>query len=129
MKVREREIEMKLVREMFRWIFICLGSGAMTFAATLYMGLRLPYSIAAGLATLAGVLATILWRTNRRKRDDWYDVATDVSLLMLVGSVVVFFVGAYFGAGWWMIYASVGGMIAAFAVVLVGLKAFPKPEE
>lgn len=129
MKVREREIEMKLVREMFRWIFICLGSGALTFAATLYMGLRLPYSVTSGMFALGGVLVTILWRTNRRKHDDWYDVATDVAVLMFFGSVVVFFVGAYFGAGWWMIHTSVGGMIAAFAVVLVGLKAFPKPEE
>jgi len=129
MKVREREIEMKLVREMFRWIFVCLGSGVLTFAVTLFMGMSLPYCVSAGVITLGGVLTTILWRTNRRKQDDWYTVASDVGFLTLIGSGLFFLVGVYFGAGMWMVHGSVGGMIAAFFVMLVGIGGFPKPEE
>lgn len=129
MKSREREIETRFIWEAFRWVFICLGSGVLTFAATLFMGLGLPYCVSAGVITLGGIMATILWRTNRRRQDDWYEVAADVGILTLIGSVLFFLIGVFFGAGMWVVHGSVGGMIAAFFIMLIGLKAFPKPEE
>jgi hypothetical protein len=128
MKVGEKEIDLKPVWNAFRRVFICLGGGVLATAVTLFMGLRLPYCITAGVITLGGVAATILWKTNRRRYDDWYDVAVDVGFLTLFGSVLLFLVGAFFGAGWWTIHSAFGGMIAAFFIMLVGLKAFPKPE-
>ncbi|MFZ5363878.1 MAG: hypothetical protein ACOZAG_00085 [Patescibacteria group bacterium] len=92
------------------------------------MGLSLPYCFAAGAVTLGGVLATILWKIGRRRNHDWYDVAADVGFLTFSGSILLFLVGAYLGGVWWMIQGSFGGMIAAFFVILIGLKAFPKPE-
>lgn len=127
MKVREREIGINLAGNAFRWAFVCLGGGFLAAAVTLFMGMSLPYCIAAGVITLGGVVATTFRKTTRRRHDDWYEVAADVGVLTLVGGVIVFLVSAYFGAGLWMVHGSVGGMIAAFFIMLIGIKGFPKP--
>lgn len=123
-----RELDMKLVGIAFRRTLICLGGGFVAAIVTAYAGMELAYCIAAGVVTLGGVLATIFWKVSRRRNHDWYDVAADVGFLTLFGSVLFFLIGAYFGGVWWMIRGSVGGMIAAFFIILIGIKAFPRSE-
>jgi hypothetical protein len=119
---------MDAARDAVRRAFICLGGSFLAMLVTMCTGLSLPYCIATGIVTLGGVLVTIFWKVGRRRNHDWYDVAADVGFLTLLGSVFVFLVCAYFGCAWWMIQGSLGGMIAAVFIILIGLKAFPRPE-
>lgn len=128
MRAWEKEIDTRLVWIVSRWVFTCLGGGFLAAVVTLFMGMSLPYCIVTGGATLGGVAATIIWKVSRRRYDDWYRVAWDVGLLTLIGSILLFFIGTYFGGVWWMVHGSVGGMIAAFFIILIGLRAFPEPE-
>ncbi|MFA5129174.1 MAG: hypothetical protein WC445_04455 [Patescibacteria group bacterium] len=128
MRAWEKEIDTKLVWIVSRWVFTCLGGGFLAAVVTLFMGMSLPYCVATGVVTLGGVAVTIIWKVSRRRYDDWYRVAWDVGLLTLVGSILLFFIGAYFGGVWWMVHGSVGGMIAAFFIILIGLRAFPGSE-